>query len=81
MLVLSRRMGETLFIGDDIKVTVVEIFGDKIKIGIDAPKSMTVLREELYQTVSVNKQATGTVDSSALRALMQSFKKPQPPVE
>jgi len=47
MLVLTRRRGEVLLIGDDIRITVLEIRGTQIKLGIDAPKSITVLREEL----------------------------------
>ncbi|MEF9852356.1 MAG: carbon storage regulator CsrA [Hydrogenoanaerobacterium sp.] len=81
MLVLSRKAGESVYIGDDIKITVVEFIGDKIKIGIEAPKSMTVLREELYQTLSTNKQATENVNSQLLRELAQSFKKAKLPNE
>ncbi|MEG1630637.1 MAG: carbon storage regulator CsrA [Hydrogenoanaerobacterium sp.] len=81
MLVLSRKAGESVYIGDDIKITVVEFVGDKIKIGIEAPKSMTVLREELYQTLSTNKQATENVNSQLLRELAQSFKKAKLPNE
>ncbi|MEG0271888.1 MAG: carbon storage regulator CsrA [Hydrogenoanaerobacterium sp.] len=81
MLVLSRKAGESVYIGDDIKITVVELIGDKIKIGIEAPKSMTVLREELYQTLSTNKQATENVNSQLLRELAQSFKKAKLPNE
>ncbi|MEG0838991.1 MAG: carbon storage regulator CsrA [Hydrogenoanaerobacterium sp.] len=81
MLVLSRKAGESVYIGGDIKITVVELIGDKIKIGIEAPKSMTVLREELYQTLSTNKQATENVNSQLLRELAQSFKKAKLPNE
>lgn len=81
MLVLSRKAGESVYIGDDIKITLVEFIGDKIKIGIEAPKSMTVLREELYQTLSTNKQATENVNSQLLRELAQSFKKAKLPNE
>ncbi|MEG0017812.1 MAG: carbon storage regulator CsrA [Hydrogenoanaerobacterium sp.] len=81
MLVLSRKAGESVYIGDDIKITVVEFIGDKVKIGIEAPKSMTVLREELYQTLSTNKQATENVNSQLLRELAQSFKKAKLPNE
>ncbi|MEG1953475.1 MAG: carbon storage regulator CsrA [Hydrogenoanaerobacterium sp.] len=81
MLVLSRKAGESVYIGDDIKITVVEFVGDKVKIGIEAPKSMTVLREELYQTLSTNKQATENVNSQLLRELAQSFKKAKLPNE
>jgi carbon storage regulator len=48
MLVLSRRLGETLVIGDDIKVTVLGISGHQIRVGIEAPKDVSVHREEVY---------------------------------
>lgn len=48
MLVLTRKRNESIMIGDDIKITIVDVKGDQIKIGIDAPKSVTVHREEIY---------------------------------
>ena len=51
MLVLSRDKGEIIVIGDDIKIVVVEIKGDKVRIGIDAPKEVTVHRKEVYDKV------------------------------
>lgn len=48
MLVLSRRLEETLIIGDDIKIKVLGISGNQIRIGIDAPKEVSVHREEVY---------------------------------
>ena len=47
MLVLTRRVGEALLIGDDVKITLLEIKGNQVRIGIDAPKSTTILRDEL----------------------------------
>lgn len=77
MLVLTRKAGETLFIGDDIKITINELCGDKVKIGIEAPKDMKVLREELYQTISANKQAVSAVPVASLRSFLQNVKQPQ----
>lgn len=48
MLVLTRKKNESIIIGDDIKITVVEVKGDQIKLGITAPKQVTVHREEIY---------------------------------
>ena len=58
MLVLSRKLNETILIGDNIKVTLLGIDGDKIKLGVDAPRDIKVFREELLEaTKSTNKQA------------------------
>ncbi len=58
MLVLSRKLNETIRIGDNIRVTLLGIEGDKIKIGIDAPKTTKIFREELLEaTVNTNRQA------------------------
>lgn len=51
MLILTRKSGETLCIGDDITVTVVAINGNQVRIAIDAPKSVDVHREEVYQRI------------------------------
>ena len=51
MLVLSRRLGETLVIGDNVKVTVLGISGNQIRLGISAPKEVSVHREEIYQRI------------------------------
>lgn len=51
MLVLSRQRDETIMIGDDIEVTVVDIRGDKVRLGINAPKNVTVHRKEVYEAI------------------------------
>ena len=51
MLILTRRVGEKLIIGDDVKVTILGVKGNQIRIGIDAPKDMQVHREEIYQRI------------------------------
>ncbi|MDI6852591.1 MAG: carbon storage regulator CsrA [Deltaproteobacteria bacterium] len=51
MLILTRKLGEGLFIGDDIRITVVEVRGRQIRLGIEAPPHVVVLREEIYQRV------------------------------
>ncbi|MGO1073195.1 carbon storage regulator CsrA [Lysobacter sp. CA199] len=56
MLVLARRVGETLNIGDEITVTVLGVTGNQIRIGITAPKSVAVHREEIYQRIQRREQ-------------------------
>ncbi|MGG4144864.1 carbon storage regulator CsrA [Paenibacillus algorifonticola] len=51
MLVLSRKKGQSLFIGDDIEISILEVNNDTIKIGITAPKEISILRKELYVSV------------------------------
>ncbi|MDG3006981.1 carbon storage regulator CsrA [Paludisphaera mucosa] len=51
MLVLSRKKNETIIINDSITVTVIEIRGDKVRLGIDAPKDITVHRREVYEAI------------------------------
>lgn len=59
MLVLTRKNGETIKIGDDIEITIVSSKNDQVKIGIKAPKNIEILRNELFeQTISENKQAS-----------------------
>lgn len=47
MLILTRRIGETIHIGPDVTVTVIEVMGGQVRIGIEAPRDMVILREEL----------------------------------
>ena len=51
MLILTRRMGETLMIGDDISITVIGVKGNQVRIGIDAPKDVSVHREEIFNRI------------------------------
>jgi len=56
MLILMRRIGEKLMIGDDVTVTILGVQGSQVKIGIDAPKEVEIWREELYQQIQDDKE-------------------------
>jgi carbon storage regulator len=57
MLVLSRKKNESIIINDDITIVVVEIRGDKVRLGIEAPKEIPVHRNEVYEAIRRNQQA------------------------
>ena len=61
MLILTRRVGETIVIGDDVIVTVLGIKGNQVRIGINAPKDVSVHREEIYQRIQQEKNTTPVV--------------------
>ncbi|SIO39221.1 carbon storage regulator CsrA [Halodesulfovibrio marinisediminis] len=78
MLILTRRAGESLCIGDNIKVTVLSVQGKQVKIGLDIPDKMPVYREEVYLRIKEqNRQASETLDTDFLMAteLWKSKKK------
>ena len=51
MLILTRRIGESVMIGDDIKITVLGVKGNQVRLGIEAPQDVSVYREEIYQHI------------------------------
>lgn len=51
MLILTRKKDETIVIGDDIRITVIDIQGDKVRIGIEAPRELSVYRQEIYDAI------------------------------
>jgi len=66
MLVLSRHRDESIMIGDEIVVTIVDIRGDKVRLGINAPSSIPVHRQEVFEAIQREAQQ-GTVDASAVK--------------
>jgi carbon storage regulator len=57
MLILTRRIGESVVIGDDIHITVLGVKGNQVRLGVNAPKDVSVHREEIYQRIQFEKEA------------------------
>tara|TARA_R110002073_G_scaffold10854_4_gene50876 strand:+ start:213 stop:464 length:252 start_codon:yes stop_codon:yes gene_type:complete len=66
MLILTRRIGETVVIGDNINITVLGVKGNQVRLGVNAPKEVSVHREEIYQRIQFEKEAgdAGDVDEA-----------------
>jgi carbon storage regulator len=78
MLVLTRRSGEAIVIGDDVTVTVLEVRGDQIRLGIDAPRSVKVHRQEVFAEIErTNTEAVAS--SQRARKLLGTWTPPQQP--
>ena len=70
MLALSRKKDEAVIINDDIEITIIEIKGDHVKIGISAPKSVPIYRKEVYMQIqNANKEAAQSVDIKNIKEL------------
>ena len=80
MLVLTRKLGEVIKIGDKIKVVVVGVDGGSVKLGIEAPNEIPVHREEVYAKIaSENKEASAMLDKESAKALKGLISRKSPP--
>lgn len=68
MLILSRKPGESVYLGDDIKLTVISIRGQQIKLGLDVPEHVPVYREEIYLKVQTQNASALVMDNTDLMA-------------
>ena len=71
MLVLSRHRDESIMIGDDVVVTIVDIRGDKVRLGIDAPTSIPVHRQEVYEAIKRENEKASRIQTDAAKNLKQ----------
>jgi carbon storage regulator len=81
MLVLTRRPGQSVYIGDDVKVTLVEIKGNQVRIGIDAPAAVRIFREEIYLQILEENKSAAALSAEVpvdLRNVAQTWKDKKP---
>ncbi len=80
MLVLTRKTGQKLIIADNIEITILETKGDSVKIGIQAPRDVSVYREEIYAEIKkANEQATSAPSSLNLEGILSFLDNPPKP--
>lgn len=69
MLILSRKTDQSIKIGEDITITIIEIRGDQVKIGVEAPKNVKVFRQEVFNAIKSENAAASSVNSDKIGAL------------
>lgn len=78
MLVLSRRLGESIVIGDDVVVTVLEVRGDVVRVGVEAPRSVQVRRQELLDELAATNQQAASPDPGKVADLSRLLHRKAP---
>ncbi len=80
MLILTRKLGENIRIGDKIRIIILDIKGGQVKLGIDAPPNVSVHREEIYERIREENRRAAGISAKAIREVAQIFhRKGQPP--
>jgi len=75
MLVISRKINEKIKIGEDIEITIISVDKNQVRIGIEAPKEITILRSELIEEITKeNKKAAKEIDTNTLKNISEIFK-------
>jgi carbon storage regulator len=75
MLILTRKLGEVIAVGDEIKIVILEIKGRQVRIGVQAPKNTKVYREELYRLISEQNRESSQSDSDGIDDILSILKK------
>lgn len=75
MLVITRSQGESFFVGDDVEIIISSVGSNKVKISIDAPKNIKIMRKELIEIKNLNEDAAREVDKTTIDMLAKHIKK------
>lgn len=74
MLMIGRKVGEVFLVGEDVRIIIASVSGDKVTIAIDAPKEIKILREELLETIQANKESTLKIERSGYQNIAELIK-------
>jgi carbon storage regulator len=77
MLVLSRKAGESVRVGDDVVITILDVRGDVVRVGIDAPRSVSVQRAELIEQLESSNREAASPSASTVASLAAALRKPK----
>jgi len=78
LLILTRKSGEGLFIGDDIRISILEIRGKQIRLGIEAPTNVVVLREEIYRRIQEENLQAAAAKDTDVKEIAQLWRQEEP---
>ena len=73
MLALSRKPGESVIIGNDIEITILEVKGEQVKVGIKAPQSIAIYRKELFEQIQESNREASKISEDAMKNLNKIF--------